>query len=143
VTTLPATTTQRLNRSQTLCTTLQLQNSAEPMDTDATNQTTRAEVMQEHTDTVTDSPMHGTKRHRTRSQTGPHTSHLPSIRATEATQQSNPFTKTKQNAQALASHIDKPRTPLKQRLAPRQAHSHHLPATDVLSAILTPHPRRA
>ena len=48
VTTLPATTTQRVTRSQTLCTTLQLQNSADPMDTDATNQTTRAEVMQEH-----------------------------------------------------------------------------------------------
>jgi hypothetical protein len=48
VTTLPATTTQRVTRSRTLCTTLQLQNSADPMDTDATNQTTRAEVMQEH-----------------------------------------------------------------------------------------------
>jgi len=50
---------------------------------------------------------------------------------------------TKQDAQTLASHLDKPRTPLKQRLTARQAHSHHLPATDVLSAIPTPHPRRA
>ena len=48
---------------------------------------------------------------------------------------------TKQDAQTLASHLDKPKTPLKQRLTPRQAHSHHLPATDVLSAI-TPHPRK-
>ena len=142
VTTLPATTIQRFARNQTLCTTLQLQNSADPMDTDATYQTTRAEVMQEHTDTVTDSPMHGTKRHRTRSQTGPHTSHLPSIRATEATQQSNPSTHNKQDAQTLASHLGKPRTSLKQRLTPRQAHSHHLPATDVLSAKPTPHPRK-
>jgi len=65
------------------------------MDADATNQTTWAEVMQEHTDTVTDSTMQSTKRYRTQSQAGPHTSHLPSIRATEATQQSNPSTHNK------------------------------------------------
>jgi len=95
VTTLPAITTQRVTRSQTLCTTLQIQISAAPMETNATNQTTRAEVMQEHTDTVTDSPVQSTKRHRTRSQTGLPTSHLPSIHATEATQQSRPSTHNK------------------------------------------------